>query len=588
MSIWGSKQRDRSEIRKYSIRSVLTKTDRIISGQNLEVRFEDHGPAPAYTDGELIWIDAQVEPLKSAIMNGFDTSTLHVATALNYHELAHCMFMPRLDSSLVKDVKSHSAFFAFNILQDQIDETKFVSLFDPSKDYFIRLVTSYMMDDPNSLASNYPLVSGRLFLPASLREKFKERFNHPDKIDRFDGLSAEYKTLVYPDNQKRMLEVIIEFQTLMDEMSSSPSPTGITSHDKLTKGQPDRERSKEAAQRIAQENEEDSEGESGLSGEDEKADSQTEEEEGENQGTGSEDSEDGSGAGSGDHDERTLEEELADVERESYENVKDELEERIEAIKEEEKGYKLQVEQEAYRLSPPGEALIRTVERCKDEFQAVAERSSPGWHTNQRYGKLNHRQYARALQGNEHVYRRWYEGVHDALDFEVVFLLDQSSSMNMNSEIRHASESLWVLRSVFDELDGVATVIGFSNDATNLSPRGTRVEKHVALYSAGGGTIVEDALVEARRILNVSRKPLRFCVVITDGDFMDSDIAEKMFDDYGETLVVIGIRSNVERYGSCHDVALAMTIKEATELVDVVKSFALHIAHERQLGRTYG
>jgi len=588
-------QTDRKAIRKYSLGAVLTKTDRIISAQELRVRFTERNIAPAFTDGESIWIDESMNPISEALDKGFTPETLHIATALNYHELAHCMFMPRLDSSLVERVKTASAFFAFNILQDQADESKFVRLFDPAKDYFIRLVTSYMMESPEHLSSNYPLVAGRLFLPESLREKFKERFDNPELIDDIDELVAEYKRLVYPDDQVRMVQVIIEFNKLLKQMQDGPSISYELRHEELREGTPNADLNRQLVEEEKQEQDNQEEGDSGSEvPTEEEGEQEPAAESAGDQGAEEDTSEDGSGAGTGDREldpqEETLEEALERASKESYENVKEELQERVEAVREEEKSYTYDhddMERVKYHSAPDPE-LLTTVERCKDEFRAMSERISPGWHTSQRYGKLNHRQYAKALHGNEHVYRRWYEGVHDALDFEVVFLLDLSSSMNTGDEIRHASESLWVLRTVFDELDGVTTVLGFSNRTSMLAQRGVRAERQVAQYLASGGTAVATSLYEARRILSTSDKPLKFCVVITDGQFADLKEAQNTLDGFGNMVVLVGIRSAVSYYEKCRDVAQATVISDATGLVDVVKSFALHIAQERQIGRIYG
>lgn len=588
---------DRSHIRSNSTRNVLQKTDRILGQGAVKVKIEDSNtPAPAYTDGETITLNLNFEPVKTALVEGFTTKSMLTATALNYHELAHCMFMPRLDTKLVKDITSAGAFMTFNILQDQADETRFVKMYDPARNYFTALVTQYMMESDQHLQYNYVLVSGRLFIPQRLRDKLADRFHDPKLIPEIDDLVARYKTLVYPRDQNEMLNVTIELHKLINDFDGKLTQAGTT-HDHIIEGEPDGELSQELSDQeeedyetttVEDEDQEEQSEEATASSKDK--DEQEEDSEAQAGGAESEDAEeesgdnDAGGQSSGD-DEQDLEDTLGEVFDELFDKVEEELEDRIEAIKDHESDYTVDMDQERFRTEAPSSQLISTVDRCIEEFRQVSERHAPGWHVSQRYGKLNHRQYAKALQGSDHVYRRWYEGVHDALDFEVVFLLDQSYSMQ-GQYINSASESLWVLQRTFESLEGVVTVLGFSNGVYLLSQRGTpSLTGAVRYYGVSGGTNVVPSLHEGKRILSVSQKPLKLCVVITDGDFNEPGNAIQTMSEYHDSISIIGIGSSVSRYDKTRNVVHTQTISNPVELVDVVKNLALRLSDERLLGR---
>lgn len=587
-------------IRSAATRNVLEKTDRILGQGKVRVQIEASSvPAPAYTDGSVITINAGMQPINGALINGFTTSDMMLVTALNYHELAHCMFMPRLDTQLVKDIRALGAFHTFNILQDQIDETRFVQLYDPAKSYFTSLVTSYMMKNDEYLENNYVLVAGRLFLPRALREKFKERFSRPKLIDDIDRLVAEYKTLAYPDDQKRMFDVVKELHKLINDMDVTNSGTP---HDGITEGAPDAERSRQLASEKEDhgEDEEEDTSESQGTSDDEEDDAQASTDDPDDQG--SEDSGDDAEAAPDadtdsssseaqdpvpeepsqeEPDDRTLEDAIKDAFDQAQEDVEQEVEDRIDSVKDEESNYRVdQALDEHYRATPTPE-LLGVVERCKEEFRQAAEQHAPGWHTQQRQGKLNPRHYAKALRGNENVYRRWREGVHDALDFEVVFLLDRSSSMAGQS-IEEACNSLWVLRRCFDDLDGIVTTLGFGSGDSLLSQRNDYASRDtIPQFRASGGTYVTNSIKEAKRILSVSRKPLKLCVIITDGGFSDPQQALDQIRVFTEPISIIGIGFDTSQWLAQRAVVHAERIDRATELVPVVQQLALRLADER-------
>lgn len=604
--------KDQTMIRSGATRNVLQKTDRILGQHHVKVKIEGSGvPAPAYTDGETITINAGMEPISSALVNGFTPETMGLVLYLNCHELAHVMFTPRLRSRLVDNVRKRSAFTAFNILEDQAAETRFVQMYEPARHYFTSLVTNYMMKNQQYLEANYSLVSGRLFLPKRLRDSFRDNFHKPELIPDIDRLVTKYKTLVWPDDEDEMFEVIKEFHELLRE--TQPSEPG-TPHDQIGNGSPDSKKMRELKEdeefvNDPPEDEEQEGSSGGEEGEEQEDQSGTSKPDASSDDDGDEASTDGesddtdddsseaerdeatkgsSSSGKEDESERSKEElekavedALSDAYNEALDEMEEELDNYIESVKDEESNYEVEGEVEASQHRAPKPEEILTVNRCVDEFREVEMQRAPGWNATQRSGKLDPRRYSSALRGSPYIYKRWREGVNEMLDFEVVFLLDQSGSMGRVMD--PASASLWILKRTFEECNGVVTTLGFSNEMYLLSQR-FHPSKHseMPIYDSLNSTLVADALRESKRILSTSIKPLKMCVVISDGIFHDLSEARQVVNEFGNPVVFIGINHDTSTTWRGHrNVVHTQTINNPTELVDVVKNLALRLSEER-------
>lgn len=617
MTIRSLDPNDRARLRSFGTSSVLEKTNRIL-GPNVRVKMESSDiSAPAYTDGKRIYINTKMEPMKSAVIRGFTPSTMMLATGLNYHELAHCLFTPRLDSSLVRRVREKGMFMSLNILEDQSAETLFVKQYEPARHYFTALVTNYMMESDRYLKLNYPLISGRLFLPQTFRDKFRDAYDHPSIIDDIDDLVTTYKRLTWPSDEMAMLRVVKDFHALLKGVE----PPGVpTPHDSLVEGAPDHRRKHQLQESDEFINDGDEEGEEGnFSGDDDQEDtdkgsegkdegsegkdegSQEKDEGSQAQGEGSDDSEpdesepednhDARGGSAQPHDRKKNEwaddsemredvkQELEDALNEAMDEVQDELEDRIDSAREEEHNYTVQdeVQPATYKgVEPQHQALVN---RCVDEFNQAKVQQMPGWYRQQRSGKLDSRRYAKAMQGFDTVYKRWRQGVNDVVDFEVCFLLDTSGSMG--SRMTKSSESLWILRRTFDECDGITTVLGFNSDLSLLSQRMDKSSRHqIPIYGTMGSTYIVNALKEARRVLSASQKAMRLCVIVTDGGFHDHQEAEAIITTMEYPVAIVGLDMDVSRWEGTKNILHQQTIVDPSELVDVVKNLALRLSDE--------
>jgi hypothetical protein len=567
-------QQDRL-IRAYGAQSVLQKTNRILGNSEIQVQFTPQALAPGWTDGKTVSISEALEPIKGALLSGFTPKTMMLLTSVNYHELAHILFTPRMTSEWTKRVFNNGWGMAFNVLEDQSAETRFVRLYEPAKHYFTSLVTNYMLDDQEKLENNYVLVSGRLFIPQRHRAMLRSTFARQELLDDVDRIVADYKQCLWPQDSKRMSALIEEFHRLLYHVDINEQ----TTHEKMVKGKPDPDLAEEAMARPEVVEDEDDDDQGTGEGDDQN------DEEGASQAKDKSDDEDDRESQAPGRDEvaQALKELADEVEDELWEEVVD----RIDHARQKERDYKISLTRISSGFRDATSQELAAARRCGDEFRRFQQRVHPGWHSMQRSGKLDFRRYAAAMQGSEHIYKRWREGVHDALDFEVVFCLDQSSSM-AGDKIDQACGALWVLKRTFEENDGVVTVLGFEDDTHLLSQRGDRSRpSQVELWRTMGLTYAEGSLIEANRVLRASTKPLKLRVIVTDGGFHDQHKVAIQIQDHDYPTVIVGIDMEVNNvWTGRRNVIEASDIHEPMELVDIIKRLALSLSEQRLAGRT--
>ena len=121
---WYMKERDEEtqvrSVRLNALCRVYEQADRVLSGDPVIVKVVPDGPAPAWSDGASISINAsQIEDM--------DLETLTQVNGLNYHELAHHLYTPRRGTDLMKWVLDNNYMQAFNMLEDQRIETLLVA-----------------------------------------------------------------------------------------------------------------------------------------------------------------------------------------------------------------------------------------------------------------------------------------------------------------------------------------------------------------------------------------------------------------------------------------------------------------------------
>lgn len=470
-----------------NIAAVLTRTDRIVTAnQTLTVQIAELPmKTPGFSDGRTITIN------RTQFENIADVKTLVRISGLNYHEVAHCMFTPRKESSgrgLVNQVIVENAFQSFNALEDQRIETLFTALYGSAAKYFAEMVVGFLVDDEETWPFAALLTHGRKFLPLSLREAFEDKFIGDDEqLQRGKDIIDEYRLLDVLKEEQRALELVRAYHKLLREIQASVPPvhqqgdnpeTGGCAMNN-TDGRPDREATKNATEKAEEDTAEQEElEEQGQDGsgfyddvEDELSEAQDELEEGDSEdsagsGSDSSDSEEGGdddgdgtdggeGADSDDYDESGSEDNSSSGgsgadsgEGSNGPLTDDELANMLEdvlsdimnsgTVKSDTRRLKGAVASDmpmdnaprSDRYDAPASAdLVRTSNAVEREVSRLRAQMEPGWQRGATSGRLNVHLAMNAEIGDDEIFDQWDEGQEQNAGLEAVILVDASGSM---------------------------------------------------------------------------------------------------------------------------------------------------------------
>ncbi|NDH64809.1 MAG: hypothetical protein EBY26_00175 [Microbacteriaceae bacterium] len=205
-----------SNLKLQRLAQLLERVNRVlVDSDNLQVKVKDCH-APAYSDGESI-------TLSSTQINADDLSgSLMAVYGLNYHEVAHILYTPRIHTYLRYWVKNHACSAAFNMLEDQRIETLLVGRYPAVAPYLTNTVLRWLAEDESMLASNYPLTRGRKYLPTAVRQAFRDAYTNPELIQEFNEIIDAYRLLVFPKDEEVAKPLIEAYARLLSKASKSP------------------------------------------------------------------------------------------------------------------------------------------------------------------------------------------------------------------------------------------------------------------------------------------------------------------------------------------------------------------------------
>ena len=121
------------------------------------------------------------------------------------HEMCHILYTPRFDSTIMAHVRAlkytyPNIMYVWNMIEDARIEMLYTMRYPTVKHEFTVMVARWVLmadiDDPNGsiLATAFPLVHGRKYLPAKLRNSLEEMFdaNFPHATERVKEIIDEY------------------------------------------------------------------------------------------------------------------------------------------------------------------------------------------------------------------------------------------------------------------------------------------------------------------------------------------------------------------------------------------------------------
>lgn len=464
------------------ITRVFTKIDRVLVGEKIDVTLATKGPAPAWSDGKTVTFN-------TAEINDLDLAGMVNIHGLNYHEVCHLLYTPRMGSELTTWVLGKGLMYAYNALEDQRIETLLVGRHPATAPYLSAVILRWLAEDARKIAYNYTLVRGRRYLPVEVRSAFRKAFVDQSLIPAIESIVDEYRLLAFPRDNERAKVLIQRFQTeVLDWLPQTPTdsckastntsagrPVGGQEQEKDSnsakqqdseskdekdsepsepkdKGEQDEGEGDEAGQGEGGDEGEDGEGQSasgaGEAGEQAGQDGRGEGQQGQSSksaggqsqgGEGESDESDadpesfGGGAGGAGEagDARSpldvLKDALEDIHNDQQ--VQSEMDSRSKSISKPMRDgwFKSDLEKPVWAGTPANASLTNNAKKFQQELRRLREDCEPGWETDQPSGRLSVR---RAMQGVDpkEAFDRWTEG-NEGADLEVVVLVDASGSM---------------------------------------------------------------------------------------------------------------------------------------------------------------
>ena len=529
---WYVKERDEETqlraVRLNALCRVYEQADRVLTGDPVIVNVVPDGPAPAWSDGASIYLNANE-------INDIDLETLTQVNGLNYHELAHHLYTPRKGTTFMKWVIENQYMEAANILEDQRIETLLVARYPSIAPYLVATVSRWLSGTPEEAVGNYMLVRGRRYLPIEIRQAFRDLFMYPDLVPVIADIVDQYRTLAFPRDYALGQELIKRFNDEVLGKVQFPKmpqgPNGCVSRDPVGKGRPEPGKAQEKdAGRAA-----------GM---------------GKAESTAVRTKPDPSNAANTNKAPSTVDE-MLDMREQNQQsnqppsmtpgtghheslggipdNVKNMLDDAIESVldrKDVQQDVKTKqkvivggdgkhedvLKRGRFDSTPVPDDAIQSYRRFARELERLRDECEPMWHKEEASGKLN---VQRAIRGCEidEAFDRWDEG-SDGADVEAVIMVDRSGSMSSNHNDKHASIACWTIKRALEQIGAPVTVYAFDDQAELAYARTELAHKTNYKFIWGsGGTNPYPTLLAAEQLLLSSRKKNKMLFIITDGAF---------------------------------------------------------------------
>lgn len=541
-------------IRLGNLARVYQGADRILTGDPIVVNIVESGPAPAWSDGASITLNAES-------ISSMDLETLTQVNGLNYHELCHHLYTPRQGTPLVQWVMENNYFNAFNVLEDQRIETLLTGRYPSIVPFLEATVLRYLAETPMEAVGNYIVVRGRRYLPVEVRQGFRDIFYKPELIPDIIRIVDEYRLLAFPRDYDRAQALILEFQEKVMKhvdinMSGGPSQCGHRSPIKKGRPEPGKMQERDAARAGRMGNlepeyvpdlrtldglqkqalEEQAQHKQSMEGSgniEKPIDSEESNESKEDIGLSPDEAlkmrehsiygTPTIGKGHVDSNGGLPDDLLL-----TLENSLNKVYERRDVITDVKRKQKIAIgrtdryddagEHGKFDLSPvPGAALV-TYKRFARELQKLRDEAEPFWVKEVPTGRININRIMRNCEIDV-AFDRWTEQ-DDSVDIEAVICIDRSGSMSSGRNDQLASISCWTIKRALEHIGAPVTVFAFDDQTEIAYERKEKAERtHFKFIHGMGGTEPYDSLLQAEKLLLTSTKANKMLFVITDGMF---------------------------------------------------------------------
>jgi len=480
---------------------------------------------------------------------------------LDLHEVSHILYTSREGSDLVSSVIDKKMWTAFNALEDQRIESFFTAKYPSTIAWFSAMILTHFKSNPEVFENSYPLLCGRRYLPVEIRRESRALYPHQDKVDEFKAIINEYRTLVFPTDTDRGLELIEQYYNLLPKSEGgNGDETGETKYKAVNGdaegGRPVKvidpcghgSRPNEGIESTPtsrpvpprqQEKERDRAGSKPEDLDDDLPEIKAEDidwsdfdDQGDDQGDKSDETSNSDGGESGDA-EVTPPEGESTAGADASEMISTMLEEILS-----ESGIAQEIndilrvisgqptltsnnsqepERARYSEISPDSVTVDASRSFGRELERLRASFDPAWDRYENSGRLSVGRYMRG-DDFDTIFDQWNEGREDATDIECVIAIDHSGSMS-GSKIANANRAMYAIKRALDRIDASTTVIAFSDETHLLYRASEKANSQIRDSFSGGGTTPDEAIKYATKLLAESARKIKIFFVITDGEW---------------------------------------------------------------------
>ena len=488
-----------------AISGVYQRADRIITGDDVEVQIvnDPKMDTQALNDGKAIVFNAN-------LIEDLDDNTILSLHGLNYHELSHLLYSPRVGSDLGKYCKDNKIIRALQILEEARVETLITKKYPVTKLFLEASVTSYILKGtPDIWGENFATITGRKYLPLELRQMVADKFiasYGTEMASQVHSIVHAYRELVFPTDFDKAKELITRMAMIIGfdtEDNKQPSWGGHGEGTPiLSKGRPESAKEQERLQSRDKAN----------GGETEKLDMPS-------TGHGGIDSVyKGEDKNFTEKDKAIAEQLTKRIEQiKGNDFVKREVKETRKAIFGSDE-MRTAMRNASYDEMTPSPNAISLARRFGTQLERIVRDQDPSWDRHLPSGKLNiSRTMNPDINSIDKMFDVWNIG-NDRTDIEAVILMDNSSSMG--GSMRAVSENAWIIKRGIEAIQGSVTIYTFNHESKLVYERTDKAKANSFRYiNSTGSTNPIRALIEAERLLTTSNKSLKLAFIITDGEW---------------------------------------------------------------------
>lgn len=496
-----------------------------------------------------------------------DARSIAGIKGLDLHEISHILYTPREGSEIFDWVQENKFFMAYNALEDQRIETLFTSKYPSTINWFTATILIHFVDNAESFTNSYPLLRGRRYLPVELRARSRNAYPDQSKIQEICEIVDAYRRLIFPIDTEDAKDLIRRFNDLLPKksgegdgsgdgsgeggsvsltddpskadvivkikdpfghgdrpseglessVSSRPVPTNKQKRDRDRSEQLDHEDDADLAEELKkpvieldldqiefndgdEDSDQDSDGDGDGDDLDQDSDSPSQ----------------SAGDSAGSKIDTLINDFLDEILDQSATEINDILRQ-LGGLPSLSSNDSKAPELDHFRNLAPDANTFQASLSFSRELERLKASFDPMWERYESQGRLNAHRYLRG-DDLDSVFDRWNEGKEDATEIECVIMLDNSGSMS-GSKATNAYRAMYAIKRALDRINANCTVITFSDTTHTLYRANDKAGSVIRDAGTGGGTVANDAIKYATKLLAETEKPVRIFFAITDGEW---------------------------------------------------------------------